>query len=555
MTAQLVTTNMNANDVGFIFVGVANASTTAMSSPIGNSTWTARTLTASTNWNGLATGNGYVMAVGSNGTTNISIDGINWLAYASMPSGTSWGQCAFGNNTFVSINSGSTTAAYTNLLTQTVWTSATLPSSTTWNLVKFHPTAGTSGRFLAVATGTTSGAYSDDNGQTWSSTTLPATQTWVDIEYGNGYYVLLGSGTRDTYTSTDGITWNTYTNALPSGPTWASLAWIPGGTNGTWVATASSGSTAAYSTDNGATWASCTMPSSANWKALCSGKTNLDGRYLFIAAPQSATTGAFSYDGIIWTAFTCTSAAWNKLMWAEPKFMSGDTVTINNGATLTVNTEQSKYWNAITITNGKLRIENSSTTTPIRFATGKLSAAANLRSITPSSGLGSVEVAGNWIVIGTSNGTANQTFTSPYSQGDFISTLWVETGDGTDVWEMWVNVTGFNSTNIWNYYRNGFRSVGSGNGGKCFTQNYDTNSVKYIQLANCTTKNSSNVITCTSTAGLKPGTWLTGRGLPAVTIVEKIIDSTTFTIHALVTAANGQTGIPIIGVLPMSGQY
>jgi hypothetical protein len=388
MTAQLVTTNQNADDVGFIFVGVANASTTAMSSPIGNLTWTARTLTASTNWNGIASGNGYVIAIGSNGTTNVSIDGINWLAGPSMPTGTAWADIAFGNNTFVAVNASSTVAAYMNMLTQTVWTqSAALPASGAWSHVAFHPTAGGTGRFLTVIPSTTSAAYSDDNGATWTSATLPTNLNWGALRYANGYYVLIGNGSRDVYTSATGLTgsWTQYTNALPSTAAWVALAYITGGTNGTWVATASSGTQAAYSTDNGATWSASVVPT-GNYKAIIGGKTNLDGRQLFIAAPQSSTAGIFSYNGATWFSFTCTSAAWNRLAWVEPKFMSGDTLTINNGATLTVNTEQNKYWASIAITNGKLRIENSSTSTPIRFATGRLNATGALQSITPASG-------------------------------------------------------------------------------------------------------------------------------------------------------------------------
>jgi hypothetical protein len=235
--------------------------------------------------------------------------------------------------------------------------------------------------------------------------------------------------------------------------------------------------------------------------------------------------------------------------------MSGDTLTINNGATVTVNTSQNKFWNTIAITNGKLLITNSSTTTPIRFGMGRLSAGTAAHTITPANGLGSVEVTGDWIEIGTSDGTDDQTFTSPYATGDYIPALWVETASGSGQYEMWTNVTNARSFDIFNYTRSGFRAVGSGNGGKCFTQDANRSAVQYINLASCNTKGGSNVITCTSTTGLVPGTWLTGRGLPSVAIVEKIIDSTTFTIHAAVAAANGQTGMPIIGILPVCSQY
>lgn len=119
--------------------------------------------------------------------------------------------------------------------------------------------------------------------------------------------------------------------------------------------------------------------------------------------------------------------------WAD-----GDTLVINNGAVVTVNTNQTKFWEVITINNGKLRIENTSTATGIQFLTGR---SVNNRDTTifPTSGLGSIEIAGNWISLGTGDGTAGQTVTSPWSH--YIPALWVETGSGTGVYEIWLNAT------------------------------------------------------------------------------------------------------------------
>ena len=49
--------------------------------------------------------------------------------------------------------------------------------------------------------------------------------------------------------------------------------------------------------------------------------------------------------------------------------------------------------------------------------------------------LGAVTTRGDWFVLGTSNGTANQTF--QYYVADFVPALQVETGNGTNVWEWW----------------------------------------------------------------------------------------------------------------------
>ena len=140
MTAQTVFCNQNIDDVGFIFSGVANAATTAMSSPFGNLTWTARTLSASKNWNGLTCGNGIVMAVASDGTTNLSIDGMTWSASIAISTGTAWSDLAFGNDTFIAINNSSNLSAFINLKTNSYsgWTTSNLPSSTTWNCINLE---------------------------------------------------------------------------------------------------------------------------------------------------------------------------------------------------------------------------------------------------------------------------------------------------------------------------------------------------------------------------------------------------------------------------------
>lgn len=115
----------------------------------------------------------------------------------------------------------------------------------------------------------------------------------------------------------------------------------------------------------------------------------------------------------------------DQLTWAN-----GDTLVINNGATVTVNTDQTKYWKTITLTNGKLLITNSSTASGIRFLMGRISG-STVNALTSGSGLGTVEITGNWISLGTGTGVANQTVTSWTS--DWIAALWVEKNYGYTV--------------------------------------------------------------------------------------------------------------------------
>jgi hypothetical protein len=106
----------------------------------------------------------------------------------------------------------------------------------------------------------------------WGSATLPATATWSAIEYGFdstnnvGRFVAIASGSQSTAWSTNGgATW-TAGGSLPSSSNWYRLKF---GANGTWVAISNTrGTAAAYSRDGGVTWVSATLPVATNWTAL-----------------------------------------------------------------------------------------------------------------------------------------------------------------------------------------------------------------------------------------------------------------------------------------------
>jgi hypothetical protein len=559
MTAYVATTNQNLNEVGYRFYAPI-ASSRTISSSVNGFTWTTsgNINDAAVAWTGFAFGDELAVFIAANrtvtATTTPELTGGATNRATALPAGAAWKGLAFGNGTFITVNTSSTSCALFKPRAGLDWAAGgALPSAAAWNLIEFG-----NGTFVTVASGSTSSAYSTDNGTTWNPVALPATGTWTDLKYRNGKFILIGSGTRDIYTSTNGQSWSTVSLALPSTAAWASISWASmGGANGTWVVVPSTGTASAYSTDNGATWTSTTLPASANW-LIGGGKAAWDGRQMFIALTVLSTNAAFSFDGITWTPFTGPNAAILGVYLIEPKVMTGDTLTINNGATLTVNTDQKKALtgaSALNITNGKLRIENTSTTTPIRFTTNKLATAVALNTIIAASGLATVEVEGDYIQIGTSNGAAGQTFTSPYVYGDYIPTLEVETGSGTGIYELWTNVTGASDFQTYKYFRNGFQSVSDGDSGTCFTQDFNQAAVQYLNLANCNCIPNTNVITCTSTAGLVPGTWITGRGLAATCVVEQIISATIFTTNSTVIAANVFANIPIIGILPICSQY
>lgn len=557
MTAYAITTHQNIDDVGYRFYAPTVSARTVISGVNGFSWTTSGNMNdAAVAWTGFAFGDELAVFIAANrtvtATTTPEATGGATNRASALPAGAAWTGCAFGNHTFVTVNTSSTAAAYFRPRSNIDWTlSGALPSSAAWSIVCFG-----NNTFLTIAPNSTSSAFSTDNGETWTASTLPASLNWSDCKFYNGRFVLVASGSRDVYTSPDGQTWTLQSNALPSTGTWSRLAWISGGANGTWVVVPSSSTTSAYSTDNGETWTATTLPAAGNWK-IVGGKAAWDGRQMFTAVTVSTTTGAFSFDGINWTPTTIASAAYLDLFLITPKIMTGDTLVINNGATLTVNTDQVRApvgASAIAITNGKLRIENSSTTVPIRFVTAKLATGVALNTINAQSGLASVEVAGDYIEIGTTSGVAGQTVTSPYAYGDYIPVIEVETAVA-GVYEQWTNVTGASDFQTFKYIRNGFKSVGTGDAGTCFTQDFNQAAVQYINLTGCKAVPNTNVIKCDSTAGLVPGTWITGRGLSTTTVVQEILSSTLFTTNATVNAANSFTGIPIIGILPICSQY
>lgn len=144
-----------------------------------------------------------------------------------------------------------------------------------------------------------------------------------------------------------------------------------------------------------------------------------------------------------------------------------DTLTINNGAIVTVNTNQTKAWKSITVNNGKLLIDNQSTTNINNFLI------ARSGSSTPTTiliyGLGSLEITGNWVEIGVGTGLANQELT--YPSANRANAIWVETGNGTNEWDIWLNGYGCNRDEVWEYIDESFETViGSGKYGRFFKQ-------------------------------------------------------------------------------------
>ena len=461
-----------------IVVAVSSTSgTIAATSPAGvTATWTLRTMPATASWYAVAYGLSKFVAVSGGASTAgaYSIDGAKWTSTGALTTSGDWRCLAFGNDRFVTLSYNSTNSNYST--NGTSWTAGgALPNTRNWTAITYGE-----GTFVAVASGNASGAYSTDGGATWQDTTMPSAASWSSITYGNGIFV-----------------------AVATGPSTA----------------------AAYSAD-GITWSASTLPNSRSWTGVAFGNN------LFSAIASGSTTGgAYSYDGISWLAVTTLSQTVTCICHTPTTWNSNDTLVITNNATVTVNTDQSKFWNAITLTNGKLAITNSSTSTGIRFTMGRVTG-ATAASITPGSGIGDIEITGNWIELGTGNGSSGQTMTAPFS--DYIAALWVETGSGTGVYEQWLNATG-SYGDASPILLEGLAAVGSGRRGKFFIQ--QANSAPYGPTIINGTDGSiaQRLITVTSTTGLYPGASILGPGIPANAVVNRVISSTLLETNAIST--------------------
>ena len=527
MTAIVANESANVDNLnGTAFISVVTGATTANSS-IDGVTWTARTMASSLTWNGVAANVKIGVAVADSSTTvNTTSDGITWTARTSA-----------------------------------------MPSAAVWKAVTWGESVG---KFVAVSTtSSTAGAYSTD-GITWSSSTLPASANWLAVNFGNGYYVATcGSASTQAAYSSNGTSWTTST--LSTSGDWRSVCWGNTGGNGTWVAVSYNSSNASYSTDNGASWTTASLPSTANWSAVTYGNgvfvtvafgstkaaystdgitwyasvlpTSLnwiaiaydEGLKRFATIAQTSTSGcATSPDGISWTTRTVASASFTAICNTPFKWGSGDTLTINNGSIVTVNTNQTKFWKTITIADGKLLIQNTSTSTPIIFAMGR-NTGATLNSIVPSNGLGTIEIDGDWIQLGTSDGTSNQTFDSLYS-GEHVPAVWVETGSGTGVYELWLNVRGGGGDNFVYPYE-GLSGVGSGNRGNFFSQ--DIGTLPAVISLSTGSSDVTRYVSVASTTGVVVGASITGTGIAANSVVEEIVSSTILKLNLVTTASAG----------------
>jgi hypothetical protein len=143
-------------------------------------------------------------------------------------------------------------------------------------------------------------------------------------------------------------------------------------------------------------------------------------------------------------------------------YAQDDIINVLDGVTLTVNSQWSIRPRLIqALGTGRVEFSNTSTTVPQvqEFFLGSGTSAAGFL-FTQNAVL---QTRGGWITVGTSTGANNQVLFSANNIGgvaiDYPTMIQVETGSGTNVWEIWnaipedvtggtVNTLGFNAPNI-----------------------------------------------------------------------------------------------------------
>jgi hypothetical protein len=143
-------------------------------------------------------------------------------------------------------------------------------------------------------------------------------------------------------------------------------------------------------------------------------------------------------------------------------YAQDDIINVQDGVTLTINSQWSIKPRLIqALGTGRIEVSNSSTSVA-HLQEFYLQNNVNSAGISVTQN-GVFQVRGAWITVGTSTGTNNETLFSANSVGgvaiDYPTHVEVETGSGTNVWEVWnvvplevagglVNTQGFNGANI-----------------------------------------------------------------------------------------------------------
>jgi hypothetical protein len=226
---------------------------------------------------------------------------------------------------YVALRTGSTVGATSEDGVSWTTRASLMPSAANWSAITaglFDDNSSLSkvSRFVAV-TGTsanTTAAYSAD-GITWVARSIVTSATWVDVTFGAQKFVALSSDVTTVRISNDGEVWDQTGVLTTTGFT--AIAYgknrfvaIKSGTNVTNHAT---------STTVTGTWTAGTLPSSSLWNSIAYG----NNRFVAVSS-TSGTVAAYSLDGITWAASTLpATAVWTEVTYGQGVFLAVSTTT------------------------------------------------------------------------------------------------------------------------------------------------------------------------------------------------------------------------------------
>jgi hypothetical protein len=210
------------------------------------------------------------VATGSNSTARSVNGGITWASGGNLPGSTNWSGVAYGQGRWVAVANAASGTAYSTDGGQTWAAGGSLPGGgAAWTGVAYG-----GGKFVAVASGGTQAASSTDGGVTWITRTLPSSIDWSSVTFGNNRFVAVSStsGTAAAY-SLDGITWvaSTIISAAYTAITYGQGKFLAVGAT-----------TTAASSHDGIVWTSRTI-STSNSAAVTFGNVNRTGKFVTIS--------------------------------------------------------------------------------------------------------------------------------------------------------------------------------------------------------------------------------------------------------------------------------
>ena len=283
---------------------------------------------------------GNFVAISSTTAGGYSVDGVNW-SVSTLPSAT-WTSISGGNRTDLTTagafvvgqayeivtagNTNYTLIGSTNSTVGTYFVATGVGTGTgTARLVKTH--------IVAISSGGTATAYSNDGGVTWTSGgAVSASSAWSSVAYAGGRWVAVSdtSASLSVFSVDGGVTWSNGGSMATAN--WKSIAYGMG----LWVAIASGGTVAASSADGGLTWTARTLPSSSNWNSVTWG----NGRFVAVSK-TSGQVAAYSLNGTTWTASSLgVTQQWHDVAYGQGLFIA---VTDDTDATI-VTSEDGIVW-------------------------------------------------------------------------------------------------------------------------------------------------------------------------------------------------------------------